>query len=81
MYIHHFLKSLALATFDVAIFALKSYDTQTALDSIRPYSIKHATVLCLQNGVENEPALGDGSWEKQGDRWNGNQCGSRRATG
>ena len=48
---------LALATFDVAVFALKSYDTQTALESLRPYSSSMPPVLCLQNGVENEPAL------------------------
>lgn len=48
---------LALATFDVAIFALKSYDTQTVLELLRPYSSSLPPVLCLQNGVENEPAL------------------------
>jgi len=48
---------LALATFDVAVFALKSYDTQTALESFAPFSSSLPPVLCLQNGVENEPAL------------------------
>ena len=48
---------LALATFDVAIFAIKSYDTQTALESLSLYSSTLPPVLCLQNGVENEPAL------------------------
>jgi 2-dehydropantoate 2-reductase len=48
---------LALATFDVAIFALKSYDTQTILELLRPYTSSLPPVLCLQNGVENEPAL------------------------
>ncbi len=48
---------LALATFDVAVFALKSYDTQIALESLGPYSSSLPPILCLQNGVENEPAL------------------------
>lgn len=48
---------LALAAFDVAIFAIKSYDTPTALESLSLYSSTLPPVLCLQNGVENEPAL------------------------
>jgi 2-dehydropantoate 2-reductase len=48
---------LALATFDVAVFALKSFDTPSALEMLRPYSTTLPPVLCLQNGVENEPAL------------------------
>jgi 2-dehydropantoate 2-reductase len=48
---------LALAAFDVAIFAIKSYDTPTALESLSRYSSTLPPVLCLQNGVENEPAL------------------------
>jgi 2-dehydropantoate 2-reductase len=48
---------LALATFDVAIFAIKSYDTQTTLESLSLYSSSLPPVLCLQNGVENEPTL------------------------
>ncbi len=48
---------LALGFFDVAIFALKSYDTQAALDSLRPYIASLPPFLCLQNGVENEATL------------------------
>jgi len=43
--------------FDVVIFALKSYDTAPALDIVRRYAELLPPVLCLQNGVENEPAL------------------------
>ncbi len=43
--------------FDVAIFALKSFDTQTLLDTIQPFAGKMPPVLCLQNGVDNEPAI------------------------
>lgn len=45
---------LALGTFDLAVFALKSYDTQAALDSLSLYAASFPPVLCLQNGVENE---------------------------
>jgi 2-dehydropantoate 2-reductase len=45
---------LALGIFDIAIFALKSYDTQAALDGLRPYVASLPPFLCLQNGVENE---------------------------
>jgi len=51
----------ALATRpDVILFALKSFDTQSALDSLAP--IYHAQnlscpALCLQNGVENEAVI------------------------
>lgn len=40
--------------YDVAIFALKSYDTQTAIESLSPFAEQMPPVLCLQNGVENE---------------------------
>ncbi len=48
---------LALGIFDVVIFALKSFDTQAALESLRSYSASLPPFLCLQNGVENEDAL------------------------
>lgn len=51
---------LKLANFDVAVFALKSFDTQTALESLRPYKSRLPPILCLQNGVENEQALAQG---------------------
>jgi 2-dehydropantoate 2-reductase len=43
--------------FDVALFALKSYDTAAALEGLLPFAEKMPPVLCLQNGVENEPAI------------------------
>ena len=49
--------ALAFENYDVGIFALKSYDTQTALELLRPFSTSFPPLLCLQNGVENEPAL------------------------
>ena len=49
--------ALSKGPFDVAIFALKSYDTQPVLDNLQPYRDSLPPILCLQNGVENEPAL------------------------
>jgi 2-dehydropantoate 2-reductase len=49
--------ALSSSSFDIGIFALKSYDTQMVLDSIRPAISAMPPVLCLQNGVENESAL------------------------
>ena len=48
---------LSLAKFDVAIFALKSFDTHAALELLSPYSADLPPILCLQNGVENEANL------------------------
>ncbi|RJP51074.1 MAG: 2-dehydropantoate 2-reductase [Anaerolineaceae bacterium] len=45
--------------FDVAIFALKSFDTPTALDGMRPFAEKLPPILCLSNGVDNEPMIAD----------------------
>jgi 2-dehydropantoate 2-reductase len=50
-------EALEFETYDVVIFALKSFDTQSALEMIRPFASQFPPVLCLQNGVENEPAL------------------------
>jgi 2-dehydropantoate 2-reductase len=48
---------LSTAYLDIAIFALKSFDTQAALEMIGPLAEKFPAVLCLQNGVENEALL------------------------
>jgi 2-dehydropantoate 2-reductase len=50
-------EALAHAPFDVALFALKSYDTAAALEGMRPFVAQLPPILCLQNGVDNEPAL------------------------
>jgi 2-dehydropantoate 2-reductase len=50
-------QSLAFGPYDVAIFALKSNDTQSALEGMKPYLTRIPPLLCLQNGVENEPTL------------------------
>ncbi|MDP3183958.1 MAG: 2-dehydropantoate 2-reductase N-terminal domain-containing protein [Anaerolineales bacterium] len=61
-------EALKHSPFDVAIFALKSFDTAAALEGMKPYAEglpsrccasaeKMPPVLCLQNGVDNEPAM------------------------
>ena len=42
---------------DLAVFALKSYDTAAAIESLRPLAGRLPPALCLQNGVDNEAAL------------------------
>jgi 2-dehydropantoate 2-reductase len=50
-------EALDMGPFDVAIFALKSNDTRSALEIMAPFSSQVPSILCLQNGVENEAAL------------------------
>jgi len=50
-------EALEEGPYECVIFALKSFDTQTALEKMAPYREKMPPILCLQNGVENEAAL------------------------
>lgn len=43
--------------FDIAIFALKSFDTRSALEEIKGTKLLFPPILCLQNGVDNEGQL------------------------
>lgn len=43
--------------YDIALLAVKSFDTPAVIDSIRPFADQFPVVLCLQNGVENEALL------------------------
>jgi 2-dehydropantoate 2-reductase len=52
-------EALKLGPFDLAIFALKSFDTAGALVSLIPHAERLPPLLCLQNGVDNEPVLAD----------------------
>ena len=52
-------KALNYGPFDIALFALKSYDTESALKGIAPLAEKMPPVLCLQNGIDNEPAIAE----------------------
>jgi 2-dehydropantoate 2-reductase len=50
-------EALRYGPFDVAIYALKSFDTATAMEGIKPFSDKMPPILCLSNGVDNETAI------------------------
>ena len=50
-------EALRYGPFDVAIFALKSFDTADAIEGMRPYAEKLPPFLCFSNVVDNEPAL------------------------
>jgi 2-dehydropantoate 2-reductase len=50
--------ALRYGPFDVALFALKSFDTPAALEEMKPFADKIPMILCLSNGVDNEPAIG-----------------------
>jgi 2-dehydropantoate 2-reductase len=50
-------EAITSGPFDIAIFAVKSYDTQSTLNELAPYAVALPPFLCLQNGVENEMKL------------------------
>ncbi len=50
-------EALKSGPFNIAIFALKSFDTAAFLDSLVTYYSLLPPILCLSNGVDNEPAL------------------------
>ena len=49
--------ALRFGPFDVALFALKSFDTTAALEGMKPFADKLPPMLCLSNGVENEQSI------------------------
>jgi 2-dehydropantoate 2-reductase len=51
--------ALALGPYDAALFALKSYDTASALRALSPFASQLPPFVCLQNGVDNEPRLAE----------------------
>ena len=50
-------EALKFGPFDVSLFALKSFDTISALEGMKPFAEKLPPLLCLSNGVENEQAI------------------------
>jgi 2-dehydropantoate 2-reductase len=52
-------EALRYGPFDVALFALKSFDAQSALEGMKPFADKMPPILCLSNGVSNEPAIAE----------------------
>jgi 2-dehydropantoate 2-reductase len=53
-------EALALGPYHAAIFALKSYDTEPAVQSLASCSAEIPPILCLQNGVDNEAIIAAG---------------------
>lgn len=49
--------ALRYGPFDAAIFALKSFDTVSAMEGLKPFADKLPPILCLSNGVDNEPTI------------------------
>jgi len=49
--------ALRYGPFDVALYALKSFDTASAMEGIQPFADKLPPFLCLSNGVDNEPLI------------------------
>jgi 2-dehydropantoate 2-reductase len=52
-------EALRYGPFDVGLFALKSFDTQAALEGMKSFVEKMPPILCLSNGVSNEPAIAE----------------------
>lgn len=52
-------EALSQQTYDAAIIAVKSFDTISLLNEVKPYCAVLPPFLCLQNGVENEALIGE----------------------
>ena len=52
-------EALRYGPFDVALFALKSFDTRAALEGLKPFADKMPPILCLSNGVSNEQVIAE----------------------
>ncbi len=50
-------EALAAGPYDACVFALKSFDTESALDGLLATGAAVPPVLSLQNGVDNEPLI------------------------
>lgn len=50
-------EALQTGGYEIALLAVKSYDTAEFVEAIAPYALEFPPVLCLQNGVENEALL------------------------
>ena len=50
-------EALQKGKFDLAVLAVKSYDTLNVIQDVKPFKDQLPPILCFQNGVDNEPAL------------------------
>jgi len=55
--VHSLEDAIRYGPFDIALFALKSFDTMAFVEDFKPFASKIPPLLCLSNGVENEPAI------------------------
>jgi 2-dehydropantoate 2-reductase len=53
-------EALQYGPFDIAVVAVKSFDTKNLLEGLIPYRAALPPILSLQNGVENEMILANG---------------------
>lgn len=58
-------EALGAGRYDAALLAVKSYDTAGVLEALAPHQGKLLPLLCLQNGVDNEPLLASGLGEER----------------
>ena len=49
--------ALAMGQVDVALLAVKSFDTPNVLESLSGFEMNFPPILCLQNGVDNEAMI------------------------
>lgn len=52
-------EALTKGPFDVAILAVKSFDTEGLLATLKPYAAALPVMVCFQNGIENEQKIAD----------------------
>ena len=52
-------KAFEAEDYDILIFALKAFDTDTVLSTMQPYAEKMPPILCIQNGIGNEEKIGE----------------------
>ncbi len=50
-------EAMRYAPYDLGLYALKSFDTPTAVEAMAQCASQMPPVLCLSNGVDNEPAI------------------------
>jgi 2-dehydropantoate 2-reductase len=52
-------EALAAGQYDCLILALKAFDTEGAIADLKAANVPTPPILCLQNGVDNEPKLAE----------------------
>jgi 2-dehydropantoate 2-reductase len=52
-------EALTRGPYDIAILAVKSYDTDALLHTLKPYAAALPVIVCFQNGVENEQKIAE----------------------